>query len=93
MPDTQQHITSLQARFTSGNEIQVEKAVVTAVEVAAILAYIEALEADAERYRLLRDKSCPPHNFYVSVPVEFAGVRYTSSEVDDYIDAARKGSA
>lgn len=51
---------------------------------------IERLRKDAERYRWLRDKSCPPHNFYVSVPVEFDGLRYTSREVDEYIDAARK---
>lgn len=43
---------------------------------------------DAERYRWLRDVSVPPHNFYISVPEEFANVRYTSKEVDDYIDAA-----
>lgn len=48
----------------------------------------EKVEADAARYRWLRDHSCPPHNFYISVPDEFAGVRYGSSEVDDYIDAA-----
>jgi hypothetical protein len=43
---------------------------------------------DAERYRWLRDKSEPPHNFYLSVPVEFHGVRYQPHEVDAYIDAA-----
>jgi len=44
---------------------------------------------DAERYRWLRDVSVPPHNFYISVPVEFDGVRYTPAEVDAAIDAAR----
>lgn len=44
---------------------------------------------DAERYRWLRDFSVPPHNFYLSVPVEFDGVRYTPDEVDSAIDAAR----
>lgn len=43
---------------------------------------------DAERYRWLRDVSVPPHNFYISVPDEFHGVRYTPAEVDAYIDAA-----
>lgn len=43
---------------------------------------------DAARYRWLRDHSCPPHNFYISVPDEFSGVHYTPAEVDDYIDAA-----
>lgn len=45
-------------------------------------------EADAARYRWLRDQSCPPHNFYISVPIEFHGVRYSPAEVDAYIDAA-----
>lgn len=49
MPDAQQHIASLRARFTSGNETPVEKAVVPAIEVAAVLAHIEALEANAAR--------------------------------------------
>lgn len=43
---------------------------------------------DAARYRWLRDKSVPPHNFYISVPDEFHGVRYQPGEVDAYIDAA-----
>ena len=44
---------------------------------------------DAARYRWLRDVSEPPHNFYISVPDEFHGVRYKPNEVDAYIDAAR----
>lgn len=51
------------------------------------------VEADAARYRWLRDHSCPPHNFYISVPDEFHGVRYASIEVDAYIDAARQALA
>ena len=47
-----------------------------------------ALEADAARYRWLRDVSVPPHNFYLSVPDEFAAIRYQPHEVDAYIDAA-----
>ena len=43
---------------------------------------------DAARYRWLRDHSAPPHNFYLSVPVEFDGVSYRPIEVDNYIDAA-----
>lgn len=43
---------------------------------------------DAARYRWLRDISTPPHNFYLSVPVEFDGVRYEPAEVDAGIDAA-----
>ena len=47
-----------------------------------------AAEKDAARYRWLRDHSCPPHNFYISVPDEFHEVRYSPTEVDAYIDAA-----
>ena len=43
---------------------------------------------DGERYRWLRDQSVPPHNFYLSVPVEFADTRYTSADVDAAIDSA-----
>jgi hypothetical protein len=46
---------------------------------------------DAERYRWLRDFSVPPHQFYLSVPIEFDGVRFTKAEVDAYIDAAIEG--
>lgn len=45
--------------------------------------------ADAARYRWLRDYSCPPHQFYISVPDEFHGVRFSPPEVDEYIDRAR----
>ena len=50
---------------------------------------VRELREDAERYRWLRDHSCPPHNFYISVPDEFHGVRYSPAEVDAYIDRAR----
>lgn len=49
----------------------------------------KALRDDADRYRWIRDHSCPPHNFYISVPDEFADIRYAPDEVDAYIDAAR----
>lgn len=52
---------------------------------------LRRLAEDAARYRWLRDKSDPPHKFYVSVPVEFHGERFTPSDVDAYIDAAMKG--
>lgn len=47
-------------------------------------------QADASRYRWLRDISVPPHNFFLGVPVEFDGVKYLPHQVDDYIDAAKK---
>lgn len=46
------------------------------------------IEKEAARYRWLRDHSVPPHNFYISVPDEFAKVSYSPDEVDAYIDAA-----
>lgn len=49
---------------------------------------VEAVK-NAARYRWLRDHSVPPHNFYISVPDEFHGVKYGPDEVDAYIDAAR----
>ena len=55
-----------------------------------LVAEVERLRGDAARYHWLRDESCPPHNFYVSVPDEFKGVRYSAHEVDTYIDAARQ---
>ena len=61
-----------------------------AATIAALRAEVEQLRVDAERYRWLRDKSVPPHNFYLSVPIEFADVRYQTQDVDAYIDAARK---
>jgi hypothetical protein len=57
-------------------------------EIDRLRAEVEGLRADAERYRWLRDDSVPPHNFYLSVPDEFAEVRYTPQQVDAAIDAA-----
>ncbi|TDS74376.1 hypothetical protein [Comamonas sp. JUb58] len=52
----------------------------------------DALDAEtikkAARYEWLRDISVPPHNFYLSVPEEFGGVKYAPAEVDAEIDAA-----
>jgi hypothetical protein len=45
-------------------------------------------DRDGERYRWLRDVSVPPHNFYLSVPDEYASVKYTPAEVDAAIDLA-----
>ena len=58
-------------------------------EVAAQAEEIERLRGDAARYQWLRDHSVPPHNFYLSVPDEFADVKYSPGEVDAYIDEAR----
>lgn len=63
-----------------------------AVAVNESVAVNEQDRLDAARYRWLRDSSVPPHNFYLSVPVEFDGVKYTPQEVDNYIDAAAKAA-
>ena len=55
-------------------------------------AEINTLAKDAKRYQWLRDRSVPPHNFYISVPEEFKDIRYVSQDVDAYIDAAMKGN-
>jgi len=55
----------------------------------AVRKEMEGDAKDAKRYRWLRDESVPPHNFYLSVPIEFDGVRYGPHEVDAYIDAAK----
>jgi hypothetical protein len=48
-----------------------------------------SLNKDAGRYRWLRDKSVPPHQFYISVPIEFKDEKFTPQDVDAAIDAAR----
>jgi len=77
----------LDAMKTSPAEL-VKAVSVQAAQIAERDAQIDALRADALRYRWLRDDSVPPHNFYLSVPVEFDGVPYTRGEVDAAIDAA-----
>ena len=64
-----------------------------AASTSALQAEVEALRKDAERYRWLRDVSVPPHNFYLSVPVEFYEVKYCACDVDAEIDAAIRAGA
>lgn len=64
------------------------KKYIPSAELDKVQDYIEQLERDAQRYRWLRDVSCSPHQFYVSVPEEFAEVRFSREEVDAYIDSA-----
>lgn len=47
-----------------------------------------ALRKDAERYRWLRDKSESVHQFYLSTPIWFTGVKFNAENVDSTIDAA-----
>lgn len=51
----------------------------------------EALRKDAERYQWLRDRSESVHQFYLSVPLWFTGVRFRAQDVDKAIDAMSKG--
>ncbi|POA52081.1 MULTISPECIES: hypothetical protein [unclassified Pseudomonas] len=48
----------------------------------------EALRKDAERYRWLRDKSESVHQFYLSTPIWFTGVKFIKENVDSTIDIA-----
>jgi hypothetical protein len=52
---------------------------------------IEAYRKNAERYQWLRDKSQAVHQFYLSVPLWFTGVRFRAQDVDEVIDAMSKG--
>lgn len=45
------------------------------------------LRKDAERYRWLRDKSESVHQFYLSTPIWFTGVKFSKENVDSTIDA------
>lgn len=49
------------------------------------------LRKDADRYQWLRDKSEAVHQFYLSVPLWFTGVRFRAQDVDKSIDAMSKG--
>lgn len=53
--------------------------------------HVEALRKDAGRYQWLRDKSQAVHQFYLSVPLWFTGVRFRTQDVDNAIDAMSKG--
>lgn len=56
--------------------------------VLALIAEIQALRKDAERYRWLRDKSESGHSFYLSVPLWLSGIRFRKEDVDTGIDTA-----
>lgn len=58
------------------------------IQVEELEAENETLRKDAERYRWLRDKSESVHQFYLSTPVWFTGVKFIPDNVDNTIDAA-----
>ena len=88
------------ALIVTGEELEIileeafEQAATALTQLQARVTELEAenarLREDAHRYRWLRDHSVPPHNFYISVPDEFSGVKYSPNDVDAYIDAARQ---
>lgn len=57
-------------------------------EVDRLKAENAALRKDAERYRWLRDTSESIHQFYLSTPIWFTGVKFSKENVDSTIDAA-----
>lgn len=50
--------------------------------------FFDNLHKDAERYRWLRDKSEAFHQFYLSTPIWFTGIKFNKENVDCTIDAA-----
>lgn len=56
-----------------------------------LLADVEALRKDADRYRWLRDKSESLHSFYLSTPIWMTGVRFRQEDVDRSIDTSMTG--
>lgn len=50
--------------------------------------HVEALRKNSERYEWLRDSSESTHQFYLSTPIWFAGVKFIKENVDSTIDAA-----
>ena len=48
----------------------------------------EALRKDSDRYQWLRDKSEAVHQFYLSTPIWFTGMKFNKKNVDSTIDAA-----
>lgn len=61
---------------------------VLVAEVSRLSDECESLRKDADRYQWLRDKSESVHQFYLSTPIWFAGVRFRKEDVDNSIDAA-----
>ena len=56
-----------------------------------LIAENKRLRKDADRYQWLRDKSEAVHQFYLSVPLWFKGVRFRAQDVDKAIVAMSKG--
>ena len=91
-PRVVQEIDSYARGFGAGHSQTIAREEVARIARLAADCERERCAKDAVRYQWLRDKSVPPHNFYISVPVEFGGVRYAPQEVDAAIDAAIRGA-
>lgn len=61
---------------------------VAGIEQVTLLTGIEAMRKNSERYRWLRDSSESIHQFYLSTPIWFTGVKFSKENVDSTIDAA-----
>lgn len=72
------------------NQIEVQQTRIIELAQAANAARdeAEALRKDAERYQWLRDSSESIHQFYLSTPIWFTGVKFSKENVDSTIDAA-----
>ena len=58
------------------------------VEIDRLKAENDALRKNSDRYQWLRDKSESVHQFYLSTPIWFTGVKFRKENVDSTIDAA-----
>lgn len=54
---------------------------------------VTALRKDAMRYQWLRDSSESIHQFYLSTPIWFLGVKFSKENVDRTIDSAMEKEA
>lgn len=52
---------------------------------------LRRMARDAERYQWLRDSSESIHQFYLSTPIWFTGVKFSKENVDRTIDASKGG--
>lgn len=84
-------VTEIRARAEQLRSLASQGAVVTAdlmAERDQLKAENEALRKDADRYRWLRDSSESIHQFYLSTPIWFTGVKFSKDNVDSTIDTA-----
>lgn len=84
-------IEALTNRVAGMHEDRIEavtEIVIQGLEIDQLKAENEALLKDAKRYQWLRDSSESIHQFYLSTPIWFTGVKFSKENVDSTIDAA-----